>query len=431
MATLSVRHVVFLLCILAVSGWVVNTMQSSKPAGGALPSGQDSLALSPESDTFTRHSESSRGSSPYSRQRDSTAMRQIANGMNTPESLLNELAELLAHDDPDALAEAEDLLIQLHALGLDGLVAVQQFLLQGSDAAASGSGSAADSDLRALLLDFLLGSPTEGAESLAVELLESPMAPTEIATLGMFLEERAPGLYAARINQAAENAVLNAPLYGELPGSLFEVLGRTGDYESLAILEQMPMYRDAYVSVALALLPDGSGIPALEQDARLIESGQHTAHGRLALQLLAQQAGRYPQAAQVLAELASKNLVPADLWKSIASLASGASVITTIQPASQPFHTMTIYWPQGDQRLYAVPAAFEMVVSDEIDQRLALIAALRRYAPPDVRQYLITIRQQLLNRTNQFSWFFNHHKPDAKSWKPGVPALPGGRRILS
>lgn len=415
MATLSGRRFVCLFCVLALVAWVVHTVPARKPADGTLISQGSSLGLTRKFDSATLVSHKGTNVSSFARQRESSAIRQSPIGMNSPENLIRDLADLLAHDDPDSLIEAEDLLVRLHAMGLDGLIAVHQFLLQGGEAAALASGITAESELRGLLLDFLLGSRTEGAEALAVELLDSPMAPGEIATIGILLEERAPGLYSANISQAAERAVLNAPLDGELPGTLFEILGRTGDYESIAILEQMPMYRDAYVSVALALLPDGSGIAALEQDARLIESGQHTAHGRLALQLLAQQAAQHPDAARVLADLASKNLVPADLWRSIASLASGASAITTIRPSIQPFHTMTIFWPQGDQRLYTVPAAFETVVSDDLDQRLALIAALREYAPPDVQQYLITIRQQLLDRSKQFSWFFNTTNPTRKA----------------
>jgi hypothetical protein len=183
----------------------------------------------------------------------------------SPRDLIDELAWLLGQADPATLQDVENKLLKLRGFGLEGLLAVQQYLLD--DGALSVPGDPDDAqlelqyDLRAVLLDFLLLSGSPAVESLALELLEHGLAPMEVAQVGRFLQETSPGQHSAAVRQAVERAFLTAASPADLPGDLFQLLGETGDEFTLALLASMPMYRDAFASVALALLPDGSGDP--------------------------------------------------------------------------------------------------------------------------------------------------------------------------
>jgi hypothetical protein len=347
----------------------------------------------------------------------------------SPRDLIDELAWLLGQADPATLQDVENNLLKLRGFGLEGLLAVQQYLLD--DSALNSPGDPDDPqieqqyDLRAVLLDFLLRSGSPAVESLALELLEHGLAPMEVAVVGRFLQETSPGSHSAAVRQAVERAFHTAASPADLPGDLFQLLGETGDEFTLALLASMPMHRDAFASVALALLPDGSGIPLLEQDARLFEHGRQTTHGRLAIALLAQQAHRFPAAADVLLDLAGKNLIPDDMWAQLASLLAGDLQLSLIPPDRGRFATHTIFRPEGDQVMYLTPVTPSYENFDEIRQRLALLDILQESAPLSARRYFTAAGMQL-NRLMQHAFALN---PTTTPATDVMGELPASQRV--
>jgi hypothetical protein len=311
----------------------------------------------------------------------------------TPAALLEELASIAASTASEDGRRVEVIFNLLGEAGYSGLWAIKEYLLDSQQSA--DEPASAEQALRQALLDFLLGSGQPGVEGLALELLTKLPGPMDVAQLGRYLEANHPGKYTQLIRTAAEQALTGADSFADIPGSLFQLLGEIGDTSTISLLVDMPMHRDAYVSVALALLPDGSGIPLLEQDARLFEIGQYTTHGRLAIELLAQQAYQFSDAAKVLIDLANKNLIPSDLWPQVVALLAGEQRITLVPPAGSQTAWNTIYRSQGNQALYLATRSPEQETSEQIDRRLYVLGQLQQLAPPAFMRQFHTAQDRL------------------------------------
>ena len=280
-----------------------------------------------------------------------------------------------AEEDP----RAEELLRLLRRQGADAFEPIRDFLL---DRELSGK---APPELRQALLDVLLDLGVPEVEALAVELLAERLGAVEVWQLGQYLERVRPGSYSDAIRTAAERALIDSEAAIFLPAEFFQFLAELGNDQTALLLAALPMHLQAYGSLALAEIPDGSGIPLLAQDAREFQAGRDTAQGRLALELLAQQAPRFPEAASALLELAQQGVIPQDLWPSVLDLVAGSWVLTLTEPAAGDLvGSHTYYHPEGDQVIYRVAPVPGM--DDGLEsERLYLLDHLQPLAPPDLR----------------------------------------------
>lgn len=218
----------------------------------------------------------------------------------------------------------------------------------------------------------------EGGQ-LALAWLQAGPSPQAVAMLGHYLAAIAPGVHDASIRTAAEQALVNAASLDALPGELFQLLGEYGDSGTVNLLVDMPWHQDAYASTALALIPDGSGLDLLIQDALLFEQGRSTTHGRLAIELLAQRAHQDPGAASALIELAEQRVIPVDIWPDLLAAVAGAQSISMIRPNSGLLSVQTILRPGGTQTLFRV--ALSRTEDDSQEFRRALLEELLIFAP--------------------------------------------------
>lgn len=295
---------------------------------------------------------------------------------HSAEQLLNRLITFYADDDPSLTVELMQIKLSLHEMGYDTLSAIVNLMRNELPNSATWENSREQ-----ILLKVLLGLKLPEVEFVALEWLGHRPSPMAVVRLSRYLASQAPGRYNREIRQAAERVVLSAESSKEELGPLFQLLGEFGDQETIALLLNTPMQHDAYASVALALIPDGSGIPMLEQDARLFESGYQTVHGRLAIELLAQQSHQFENAASIILDLAAQGLIPSDIWPRVLAIVSGERQITLDPPAQGMADSHTIFRPDGDQTLYLVPRDPGQDQSIWTYQRFLMLEELLQLAP--------------------------------------------------
>jgi hypothetical protein len=290
--------------------------------------------------------------------------------------LLDEFVMLAMLADSSQAKELERLRVALHGLGYNTLQAIRSLINEGSGDALFLEGGRAQA-----LLDILLVLGLPEVEGVALEWLNNEPSAAAVVQIGRYLARHAPGRYDLEIRLAAENALLLADQSDESLGPLYQLLGEFGDEKTVALLLNMPRHRDAYSSVALAMIPDGSGIPLLEQDARLVESGLQTVHGRLAIELLAQQAHQFEDAAAIVLDLADQGLIPPDIWPQVLAIVSGERQFTLNPTAQGLVGSYTIFSSKGDQTLYLVTGTAEQDQSDWAEWRILMLEELLQLAP--------------------------------------------------
>jgi hypothetical protein len=322
--------------------------------------------------------------------------------------LVEDIARLSAEQGDPGSEEMVSLLRRLGLLGAEALSAIRDFMLSEQ------ANAPTQQVLRRTLLQVLLSLDLPEVEDVAFELLSSRPSPIELWLLGSYLEQAQPGVYTESIRLAGEQVLLDRDATTELPGEFFQLLGEVGDQFTAALLLELPVHMNAYTSVALALIADGGGIVQLEQDARLFATGTDTNQGRLAVQLLAQEAYRQGRAADVLIELAGQNLVPPDVWPDVAALVSGGKEITLEPPALGLLATNTIYRPEGNQILYTVARSSLQETYEEIEQRIYLVGQLQQLAPLAYRQHFIAAETRLIQLRQRLS--INGHPGESSQW---------------
>lgn len=293
--------------------------------------------------------------------------------------LLADLQSLVWDEGAESEERMAYLLQRLRLQGDDALIPLRDYLLK-SD------GSDTDSpELRRALLEVLLNLGLPEVEGIALEVLASQPAAMEVWQLGQYLESVYPGKYSDAIRTVAEQALIHSDPATILPGEYFQFLGELGDDQTALLLSALPMHQEAYGSLALAGIPDGSGVPLLAADARAFEAGRDTMQGRLAIQLLAQQAPQFPEAAAVLIELAQQGVIPQDLWPYVLEIVAGTWALTPFQPPPNDLlGTHTYYHEQGDQVIFRVAQHQPETIDGLQSQRLFLLNRLQPFAPPDL-----------------------------------------------
>lgn len=288
---------------------------------------------------------------------------------------------------PEQAANFKQSLKQLVDQGAAAVPAIRQFLDRNQDVALDSAGGANQvgfSSLRTSLFDALkqIGGPESTDAFLGT--LQSTTNPSEIALVAGYLDAQAPGEYRQDALAAAKNLLdqssqsqgqANAPKHDV--GPLFQVIQKYGDMNSIPELVKASSDWPFYSTLALAGLPDGQGLSSLLerlQDPNQIARPQNA----LAVQLLAQMAPQYPEAANALLEQVKQNQLPDWVWQKIADGLGGdqyqltkpdpgANAVLGVIPGLKTYHLQ-----DGNQTYYSLPYDPSMA-ADQAAQRRALI----------------------------------------------------------
>lgn len=340
--------------------------------------------------------------------------------------LLEQLASLSLETEPDAAA-LESLLAELARHGDGAIWSIRDFLLKtGGDYAATED--SALREVRGALLELLLATDLPDVELMAAELIDSTYDAREVWRLGRYLDSVRPGAYDNLIRHAGQQVLFASGDETLLPGEFFQLIGEAGDLGTAGLLLNEPMHRDAYVSVALALIPDGSGMPLVEEDARLFADGHYTQHGRLAIELLAQQAPAQLSDSQLLVDLAERHRIPTDLWEPVLGLVAGQRSITLEPPDSGWRQTSMIHRPEGNQSIFRIERDPALDSFETIGRRLMLLHQLLPHAPDHLRGTMTTATRRLCELYQQAAADTPTHQPRAASQlREAVPSCTRGR----
>jgi hypothetical protein len=229
---------------------------------------------------------------------------------------------------PEQVALWKENLQALLQQGGAAVPAIMEFLDRNVDLnLKSMAGDQLGSSLRDAMFDAL--AQIGGADGSAglVHVLEATADPREIAQLAKLLEAQAPEQYSGAIAEAAGAALAhlaNKKIEGTDVAPLFELLQTRGGPQAAEILERAAKSWgwSYYGPLAAAGLPEGAGIPVL---ARMVEDGRTVSSGggTMALQLLAQNAHQYPEAATALLDAAKAKQIPASAWLRISQALAG------------------------------------------------------------------------------------------------------------
>jgi HEAT repeat protein len=303
-----------------------------------------------------------------------------------PKDLVAILAALTGKEPitADQARKWKESLQQLIRQGASSVPAIQQFLAQNLDASyvgVSGSDALGYNSLRAALLDALgqIGGP-ESTQAI-LQVLQTSIFPTDIATLAKTLDAQGPGQYQQAILDAVRQQ-LNMGALDQLGGAnvlpLFQVLANeaASGANLSADLTQYAEKWPYYSAIALGALPDGSGVPSLIQLAQGTVAGNQAA------------------AAQELAELAPQNTLA---LSSLLDMAKNGQLSDTILAQLAPFLAGRQYElgpPQdptagGFQTYHMVNGNEDFSSSDtsgtltqaQIAQRIAIIDQLLQVIP--------------------------------------------------
>jgi hypothetical protein len=271
---------------------------------------------------------------------------------------------------PEQAADFKQSLKQLVDQGAAAVPAIRQFLDRNQDVAldnAGGTNQVGFASLRTSLLDALkqIGGPESTDAFLGT--LQSTTNPSEIALVAGYLDAQAPGEYRQDALAAAKNLLDQSSQsqgQGNSPkqdvGPLFQVIQKYGDMSSVADLVKASSDYPFYSTLALAGLPEGQGLSSLLerlQDPNQIARPQNA----LAVQLLAQMAPQYPEAANALLEQVKQAQLPDWVWQKIADglggdqyqLAKpdpGANAVLGVIPGLKTYHLQ-----DGNQTYYSLP----------------------------------------------------------------------------
>jgi hypothetical protein len=303
-----------------------------------------------------------------------------------PKDLILVLASLDGKEPitPEQAQKWKRSLQQLIHQGAASVPAIQQFLAQNQDAnyaGVSGAGALGYNSLRAAMLDGLaqIGGPE--ATQAMLQILQTSIFPSDIATLAKTLDAQGPGQYQQDI-LAAVRQQLSLGALDELGGAnvlpLFQVLASeansganiTGDLAQLA--EKWPYY----ASIALANLPDGAGVASLIQMAQGTIAGNPAA----AAQALAQIAPQNSDALNALLDLAKGGQLPDSVLAQLAPYLGGRTY--QLGPPANPLAggNLTYHIANGNQDFSAYDGGGALTQA-QIGQRVSIIDQLLQAIP--------------------------------------------------
>jgi len=232
----------------------------------------------------------------------------------------------------------------------DALPAIQDYLLASAPRTA-----AVDSDLRLALIGMLRHIDDPRAADVALDAVRETRDPMEIYLLSRVVRDWVgPGWQDGELIRAVDLALQQLFLEEReaQAGPLLQLLGELGDSRSLAQLATVPHHLEQAAYIAMAYLPDGSGIPLL-QDI-VANDGADTSQGRLAIRLLCQAAVAHPDAARALEALTASGRVPSDMWPELLELIKGEEQLQLVAESTDRADRETIFHPRGEEVWYRV-----------------------------------------------------------------------------
>ena len=233
--------------------------------------------------------------------------------------------------------------------------------------------------LRLAFFDVLRQIRDPESVATMVQVLKATADPREIGTLARNLEEQAPGQHVQTALAAAREALTQAAaglLEGHDVGPLFEVLQKYGGKAVAPDMEQVGSRWNFYSTMALGGLPDGAGIPALSRMAQ-----DQSIQNVMALRVLAQLAGTYPEARAALVSQVRSNTLPFTAWSGIRAALGGeivefgAPVLSSAAPppGGQDARSYHINYGNQNYRTVSIGSAW---TDDRVKQQVALIDEL-------------------------------------------------------
>lgn len=258
--------------------------------------------------------------------------------------------------------------------------------------------------IRMALLSVLkqIGGPE--ASDVMVQTMGATGIPSEVALLGNYLEEQAPGQYRQQAVSAAKEVFAMAA-QGQLPGwDIGALLEMVRNFDAASVqptAEKLQHEYPFYASMALANLEGGAGIPALLRQSPGSGEAAATADGNFALQMLAQVAARNPEASSALLQQARQGQIPESAWPKIAMglggdqfamftfMADGRPDVPSV-PGLKTYHVEA-----ANQNFYSVPASV-IASPEQVSARFNLIDQLIAAKPgPGAVQALRDAREKL------------------------------------
>jgi len=271
-------------------------------------------------------------------------------------------------------AVLKESLNRLSQTGPAGVAAIQEYLALNKDLSfESVAGLMGSASLRLSLLETLgqMGGPE--ALALATGTLGTTRDPREIALLAQTLEAQAPGQHREAALAAARGALADAAggrLDGRDVGPLFDVLKNYAGANAVADFQQAAGGQwKYYATIALADLPDGAGVPALQQ--MIVDPQNAAASTRVAaLQAVAQLSADNADARALLLDQARKGTIPEATWINVAAALAGDKFAIGTQSAASNPNLRTWHLSYGNQNYYAQPGN---LTPQQIQQRLGLV----------------------------------------------------------
>jgi hypothetical protein len=290
--------------------------------------------------------------------------------------------------------------------GMAAIPAIREFLEKNVDIIfdrETDREAAGYASLRLALIDSLkkIGGPEALAASSAA--LQLTADPVEIATLSRNLEQAAPGKYTETVVSAAREAlnIASSPGWdGRDVAPLFEVLKHFAGAAAVPDFQKSSGTWFDYAPIALADLPNGSGVPALVQWVK-DPNAPLFAGNDVYLRMLAQASTQYTDAFQALLEQARANRIPSSAWDGIATALAGSrlelavSFFNPASPAPPRAQIRTYHISAGNQTFLDVAPPTDRTPSQVADLARAIDQMLVATENPFGQQALQKAKQSL------------------------------------
>ncbi len=386
---------------------------------------QDSEPLQVSSEEILKHTQGTRAVIPPARTLAKRAKTpsELAAASSRAKELVTQITQIDLSQGPITAEQAEkwkQALGELAEQGAAAVPAIHEFLEKNEDVAFDlirGGRALGQTSIRTALINTLqqIGGP-EAIEAMA-QTMAVTAVPSEVALLGNYLDQQAPGQYRQQALSAAQ-AVLGIAAQGQLPGyDIGTLLQMTQNFDPTAVAataEKLePQYR-FYAAIALAGLQDGAGLPALLQDLQNPAQGTRS---DVVYQMLAQVAAQYPKAGAALLQQARQGQIPESAWPRIASGLGGDQYAmfgfaADGRPEIPNVAGLKLYhMDSGNQNFYSLPITAVMS-PDQVGLRQNLIDQLLATKPaPDAVQALQQARANLSGTVAQRSlWPFHQSR---------------------
>jgi hypothetical protein len=409
-----------LALILAGVYWAITLMlpPPAAPEGataGPGQSAQDSEPREVSPEEIQKDTQSPRSIIPRGRTRVKVpqAPSDRAEAAARAKELVAQLTQIDLSKGPITAEQAEKWKEALRALAEQGeaaVPAIREFLQKNEDiplARVRGGMALEQASIRAALINTLqqVGGPE--AREVMVQTMAATAVPSEVALLGNYLEQQAPGQYREQALNAAQT-VLDMAAQGQLPGwDIGTLLQMTQNFDpagTAARAEKLEPQYKFYATIALAGLQDGAGLPALLRDAQSPAGGTQ---GDFTYQMLAQVAAQYPQAAATLLQQARQGQIPDSAWARIATGLGGDQYAmfgftAEGRPDAPGGSGLKLYHiDSGNQNFYSLPIS-AIADAEQMGLRQKLIdQLLAANPPPEAMQALKQARAALFGAVAQ------------------------------